>query len=611
MTAISTRRDRIDSFLRGVVSLALLLCGAVASAQMLPDRQNPLADDTVLFRPYARMTGTMTDCVHPPNLVEQFGRSIWTTGDLDGDRIMDFAVGRYRCDTAFHDFSTFWSYPEDVLLYYGVKGGIPDVASGQRIGPREVGSTTAFLAAGDWDGDGYKDIATRIHLFADSSYGNTEGYTLSSIVIFWGSPSGYTIDDTTRLACGAQAWLGGKGALSGDFDADGVEDLFVWIYGGGFSNGAVVILPSVLMYRGHHGARWGKAGISRLPDWGFWRPGSITRIGKIDQDCDGVMDVVLYYDGDGNTSTVSVVYGRPKMLPDTLDAQLLNLSAVLGMYALLTDVTGDNTPELVVSCGDERARVYAGRNGERLIQQFGSGNDPVDPDNGRYYSRPWISLDLPHRLHDGWSGAAGNPIYNFGDVNLDGYRDVWTYSDPFVICYGSGKWYDSRIDAMFDTRAGDGFRTLAWLGDIDGSGYESFAVSDAGVPGSIQFMKVNRQWDIFSDVIHPLPHPTGFVCQPGASVPASGGERPASPRLELAATPNPTRDGVTISWRSDLDARPLVVTVTDPAGRELARLMPPAGAAAVVWNGAARARGLHYVTLQAGSASETIPIVLD
>jgi hypothetical protein len=196
-------------------------------------------------------------------------------------------------------------------------------------------------------------------------------------------------------------------------------------------------------------------------------------------------------------------------------------------------------------------------------------------------------------------------------MNLDGYRDVWTFSDPFIICYGSGKHIDSKIDAMFDTRDGDGFRSLTWLGDVDGSGYESFAISDGTTPGTIQFVKPTKQWEIGSDVAHPFPHPEGFVCLHDASVDRNEGSPVDATSLALAATPNPSHDAVTISWHPAGIRAAATITVTDAAGRVVDRITPRAGASSVIWSPAGAARGLYYVTLRSGTATATVPVALD
>jgi hypothetical protein len=455
---------------------------------------DPRNEHAECFPELGRTEGTITDCAVTFG-GETYGRNIWSVGDINNDGLQDWIVARQRCDTVVAD-----RYPIELLLYKGEQGGLPSVEGGERIGPSEVGSITKLLASGDWDGDGHQDIAVRVQILGDTSAGNKDAnYDISTNVIFWGNSHGkFSINDTTHLSCGTQMWGGPLGGLSYDFDGDKEEDLMIWVGGAGFSAGHFIGLPELALYKGHRNRRWGRDGVPNIYDWFMWNRPPLTALAVMDQDSDGVGDIIFYSNTSVGAGAVGILYGKRGGLPDTTEVENIHLDSANGHYSLFSDVTGDGIPELLMTCGSQdQIKVFIGLKGQRLNQQYGSGNQPPHPDSTQWWGRPWATVWMPRKVNPNWFGDY-HELYDLGDGNLDGIDDIWCFSWPYLLCYSGGVMLDSLVDGLVRVPL-SGVISAARLGDIDGSGVATMAVSYDGshsaqhaFPGGIIYIKPSR-----------------------------------------------------------------------------------------------------------------------
>jgi hypothetical protein len=549
------------------------------------------------------MTGTQS--VH-------VGQStVYPVGDVNHDGLADWIL-KTRPDTSINGKT-----PYELRLYQGRHGRLPSLDSGQRIGLSEVASNAYFIAAGDWDGDTYTDLATEIAIAGDTSGGNTHGYEVSRVVIWWGNSKGqYTLADTSHLSSGTTVW-GGVRAGIGDYRTpDGVHNLVFWTWGQGLTNGQIITTPKVMLFRGHRGGRWGRNGIPRTADWGWWTPPTFNRFTAIDQNCDGALDLAFFNDDSqiGKSGSLSILYGSTAGgMPDTSNLRSLSLQPVAGHAAILSDVSGDGVPELLVS-SNEVLRIFAGEPGVTIDQQFGTGDDPPDPEQGRWYRRPWALLLLPAAMHDGWANAGHDPAYDLGDGSLDGINDIWMRSWPFLIEYNTsllgeadGVWFcvlDSLIDGMYRAPEEE-IRGTVRVGDIDGSGVSSIAVM---FPSGVSFIKPTTALPQ-TGVMRQAINPPGVRCQGVASV---NDEHPDDQHnhIQLTAMPNPATGDVRFQWHQPQTASDVRLVVYDTAGREVATLIPAAGAHSLTWDATEFATGHYRVTLISGSFTTTTPVFL-
>ena len=111
------------------ITVLLLIAGSsYVSAQQPTTRIDPRHPALKYLPELGRMVGKIPT-IKFGSLGEEYGSRIYAVNDCNHDGRNDWAVSRLRCDTSFKG-----RYPEEVLLYHGVKGGLPTVESGQRIG---------------------------------------------------------------------------------------------------------------------------------------------------------------------------------------------------------------------------------------------------------------------------------------------------------------------------------------------------------------------------------------------------------------------------------------------------------------------------------------------
>lgn len=508
-----------------------------------------------------RMTGGIRKSVRQAS-GEEFGREIWSVGDLNNDGLNDWVVERRRCDTLLPPST---AQPIEILLFRGVPGKLPPYQSGQRIGPIEVGSQTHFLAAGDFDADGLRDIVVAVNWLNDTTDSDSSAeWVKQKVIVFWGDSAGtYSVNDTTQLQGGGTSWLGARAARAADFDGDSIDDLLVHSTFG-FSARQFPRTPRLQLFHGGPGRRWGRGSVAARSAWHIKElpgRGFITvedRFDIIDQNCDGALDIALNYTDEPGEAWVSVYYGAarggfPDTVPQTIAPTVSNARS-----SMFADITGDGSPELLINCGGAgRVRIFAGRPGRGLLHQYGSGWD--SPMGDEWWNRPWAEIWSPDLIDSGWTPSGFHPFLNFGDMSEDGVPEIWTWSNPYVLGYGGMHTLDSLADAW--TSFPGQLQWTAALGDIDGSGRQTVAMSydryphdyDLPFPGEIIFLQSTAA----------IPH----LGQP-RTLPHIAGER-----CGVLTTAAPTYDRDTngsISTTFDGTTNTLTVTAHDGQGdREL------------------------------------------
>ena len=177
---------------------------------------------------------------------DSFGFSVASLGDLDGDGVIDLAVGAYRDDTGGAERGAVYvlfmnsngTVKSNVKIASGTNGG-PTLANGDQFG-------FSVAPLSDLDGDGVTDLA--VGAFGDDTNGsyrgavhvlllNANGTVKSSVKIASNTNGGPTL---VNYDC-----FGTSVASLGDLDGDGVTDLAVGAYGdntGGGDRGAVYVL---------------------------------------------------------------------------------------------------------------------------------------------------------------------------------------------------------------------------------------------------------------------------------------------------------------------------------------------------------------------------------
>ena len=155
---------------------------------------------------------------------DRFGHAL-AVGDFDGDGHDDLAMGAPHAKSSALDTSgnvivahghAGGLMPFDGFLMRLGRGGLPDVPeAGEEFG--------SALAAGDFDGDGFDDLAIGVPIEEQ----------VGAVLVVYGSPASLIFADHwyfSSLALGGEAQPGmrfGLALAAGDFDGDGRDDLAI------------------------------------------------------------------------------------------------------------------------------------------------------------------------------------------------------------------------------------------------------------------------------------------------------------------------------------------------------------------------------------------------
>lgn len=564
----------------------LLLLGSLPLAAQPERRIVPRHDWAIELPESGRMSGLPEDGL--------FADKVYPIGDANNDSLRDWIATRLRRDENQVPISY------DLLLYLGVRGSLPEVGERFRIGIDKV-ADIVFRGAGDWDADGNLDIATLITPKEKNPELNPRGYGLSHMVVWWGDGSGvYSVGDTTRLETATEYWLGPMYFMSYDWTQDGIDDLML-IGVAGFRDGGIDrSMPSTGIWIGDRG-RWGR-NAKRRAGWGWNDLPPYHHYQIIDQDQDGHRDLVLHINGSGGGrhGSVSIIYGSPEHILDTANIHTITFDSAWGKYALLADITGDRVPELLVNTGGQEAiKAYVGFPGQRIEEQYGLGNEPGRPGEAIWWGKPWATIPLPGQLHDGWASAGWSPIYDLGDVGLDGVGDVWVSTTPDIICYNGGQRFDSLYDAWIRVPGGIGtVQYVVNLGDITGEGIPTFAV-EMNSPIGVKFVQPSNQVPVTGRYRYMPPG----VDRPANSIGDRDEVDEVSGGLGLRIHPNPSSGVVRLSW--DSSPGTAVILVTDQLGQTVVRVERNAADGQTEWDASRTFGGTYFVTIEIGAEKQT------
>ncbi|MCP4544398.1 MAG: DUF11 domain-containing protein, partial [Chloroflexi bacterium] len=248
---------------------------------------------------------------------DRFGTSVSEIGDLNGDGVLDLAVGAYGDDTGGSDRGAVYvllmkadgTVSSSVKLAHNTNGG-PSLVDGDEFG-------VSVSEIGDLNGDGVNYLAVGAYL------DDTGGIDRGAVYVLLMQADG-TVDSSVKLAHNLNGgpplvdydYFGSSVSETSDLNGDGVNDLAVGAYlddTGGLSRGAVYVLlmqadgtvsSSVKLAHNLNGG-------PSLVDWeNFGR--SVSEIGDLNGD--GVLDLAVGADrddtGGSDRGAVYVLFGQ-------------------------------------------------------------------------------------------------------------------------------------------------------------------------------------------------------------------------------------------------------------------------------------------------------------
>ncbi|MFH0980802.1 MAG: integrin alpha [Planctomycetota bacterium] len=402
-----------------------------------------------------------------------FGYSVATAGDVNGNGYADVIVGAFCYDSMATDEG--WAF-----VYHGSPSGLSSTPNWWAHGRRDSEFFGRSVStAGDVDGDGYSDVIVG----ADGYDGGqtNEG----AAFVYHGSASGLsTTADWMGKSDQESAGFGYSVATAGDVNGDGYADVVVGAYY--YDNGQYQEGGAFLWLGSASGL--GADGTPANADWaaegnqaGAYFGRSVGTAGDVNGD--GFSDLIVgayrYDNGQTDEGRAFLYYGSPSGLSATANwtAEGNQDSARFGISAgTAGDVNGDGYSDVIVG-------AYFYDNGQanegRAFVYHGSATGLSTTSN-------WTAESNQDGALFGWSVATA------GDVNNDGYSDVIVGA----YLYGNDQNQEGRAFVYHGSASGLSATTnwttegdqpgaeFGWsvmtAGDVNGDGYSDVIV---GAPG--------------------------------------------------------------------------------------------------------------------------------
>ncbi|MCK4579580.1 MAG: FG-GAP repeat protein, partial [Candidatus Marinimicrobia bacterium] len=406
-----------------------------------------------------------------------FGNSVATAGDVNGDGYSDVIIGAYN----YADDGLSWEGA--AFVYYGSSGGLsltPDWSG-------ESNETGAYFGwsvgtAGDVNGDGYSDII----IGAPGS----EYHTTGNAYVFHGSASGLggsgTPGNADWSAEGVQtiaAAFGNSVATAGDVNGDGYSDIIIgapyydvetndnegkaFVYHGSASGLGALGTPSNADWNhdayGYDGSHYGDfAGTA----------GDVNGDGYSDIVV-GAPDFDFTYNNEG---LVFIYLGSETGLNTTFHRYYSGgyEGAFLGSIATAGDINGDGFADIVVGSNpSEYGNVYV----------FKGSGDGLAATGVASTMASWSVATLVQ------NSTFGGSVGTAGDIDGDGLCDIIVgdgRNETVFVYFGSFPGIESTPSQTID--GGEAIRyfgrAMNTAGDIDADGYMDVIVGDRGYDGN-------------------------------------------------------------------------------------------------------------------------------
>lgn len=404
----------------------------------------------------------ITDDFEVSGVGNKFGYSITALGDINDDGFDDFLTGNSTLNAG-----------QNHTYYF--EGALANYASGNLIGlsatyplttPGLDHSETVVAGIGDFNGDGVEDFMVGQYHAGALGYGNA--------TIVSGANPLTNFMNTTAVPPGAEAGYSVDGI--GDFNNDGYADVLIGMPGASGGNGAV-------QYVGGHNTGWTSFTPITVTGINGGLGMSVTGLGDFNGDgySDFAIGAPTYDDGTTTGAGKIAVMGGYKGGGADPDAQ--SIGYILG--TTVNESMGTDVLSLGDINGDGRTDLYAGGATDGKIF-FGSESG---------IGSPSITFSLGSYMLSGGGGI--------GDFNGDGF-------DDFTVSLGDASGMHNYVVFGKNFAAGDVIDLtflknptnaleftysgatdaddieIAGIGDINGDGYDDFAMNTPDGNGGTQ-----------------------------------------------------------------------------------------------------------------------------
>lgn len=393
-----------------------------------------------------------------------FGYSISSAGDVNADGYSDVIVGaRYYDNGETNEGAAF--------VYHGSSSGLSTTAS-TFLEPDQTGADFGFSAAGagDVNGDGYDDVII-------GAYRYDNGQTDEGVAfVFHGSSSGIATTAATTLEENqADAQFGYSVSTAGDVNGDGYSDVIVsarYYTNGQSYEGAAFV---------YHGS---SSGINSTYAAFMEENKAAANMGRSvscagDVNGDGYSDVIVGADnhtnGQANEGAFYVYHGSSTGINTTAATSVESnqASANLGRFTSSAgDVNGDGYSDVIVGA----VNYDNGETDEGVVFVYHGSSSGIS-------STPTTTLE-----EDQAGASFGQCVSSAGDVNGDGYADVivgaiyydngQTDEGAAFIYLGSSSGLSTNADVRLEADQADANfgQAVAGAGDVNGDGFSDVIV---------------------------------------------------------------------------------------------------------------------------------------
>jgi hypothetical protein len=409
---------------------------------------------------------------------EFFGANVSSAGDVNGDGYSDVLVSAPYFDGGQTDEGI-------VYLFGGSATGLKPTAFASIEGNQDSANFGASAStAGDVNGDGYCDVIIGAPLYNNGE--NNEG---RAYIYFGSALTPYLTFSTSVESNQADAHFGASVSTAGDVNGDGYSDVIV---GADYYDNGQTDEGKAFVYYGS------ATGISAAANWTTESDQTSAQLGNAvatagDVNDDGYSDILVgssYYDN-GNTDEgrVNLYYGSSIGLSSAAKwtGESDQNSGRFG-FSLSTagDVNGDGYADILVG-----AVLYNnGQSNEGAVfLWYGSATGPVA--NGTPSNANWYAESNQGFAQLGWS------VSTAGDVNGDGYSDIIAgarlydngeSNEGSAFCwYGSpsglgANGTPSNADWSAESNQASAFFgvSVSTAGDVNGDGYSDVIVGAQG-----------------------------------------------------------------------------------------------------------------------------------
>lgn len=432
---------------------------------------------------------------------DQFGVSVSTAGDVNGDGYSDVIVG------AFGNSSN----AGRTYIYYGgaAMNNVADLTMSGEAANHYFGVSVS--TAGDVNGDGYSDV-----IIGAYSYGSSVGRAY----LFYGGAAMDNSVDVAMTGEGSGNWFGVSVATAGDLNGDGYSDVVVGAFGYANNSGrAYVYFGGTRMDNTADKTLTGE----QVSNFGY----SVSSAGDVNGD--GYSDLLIGGKGFNSGTGRVYLYQNSMTGSDVADERFTGEAPGTSFgvsVATAGDVNGDGYSDIIVGAytyldSVGRAYIYYGGptmdniadvtlNGNATFTFFGYSVSTAGDVNRDGYADVIVGMynihSIPGRAYIYFGGASMNntadvtltgegasdlfglSVSTAGDMNGDGYSDVIVGAEGYYFEYGKAYIYygGANMNNTADVMMGgsmekENFGTpVSTAGDVNGDGYADVIIGGAG-----------------------------------------------------------------------------------------------------------------------------------